>query len=118
MIGDILLFFHEGIYHADGSQIPKYLNLASGILFGGLIIQANMKHEGFKSQKAKLSMTMTIMIALIACLGFYGNNFIIEFCYSLFPLMVIIENSFIDIIHYNTIINSIFVPLKTLQIFI
>lgn len=32
--------------------------------------------------------------------------------------MIIFENSFIEILHYNRIINSVYVPLKTLQIFV
>ena len=94
------------------------MNLVSGILFTGLILRANLQHDGFKSQKARLSFLMTITIGLVTCIGFYGDNYVIEFCYSLFPLMIIFENSFVDIIHYNVIINSVYVPLKTLHVFI
>lgn len=118
LIGDFILFIHQSIFHNIGLNIPIYLNLATGILFVGFVILPNLKHKGLKSRKTKLSVTMTIIIGMVTCLGFYGDNYFVEFCYSLFPLMIIFENSFIEILHYNRIINSVYVPLKTLQIFV
>jgi hypothetical protein len=90
------------------------LNLASGILFMGLITIVNFKYNGFKSKKIKLSLFMVVAIGACTSIGFYGDNYILEICYSLLPLMIILENSFVDIVVYNKWINGVYVPLKTL----
>jgi len=55
-----------------------------------------------------------VVISLVSCLGFYGDNYVIEFCYSLFPLIALVENSFVGIIQYNYAVNSVFIPVKNL----
>lgn len=117
-IADILLIIHSAIYHKSGSILPRMMSLLCSVLFTGLIVTANYKHGGFKSSKAKISFIMIFIIGLVTCLGFYGDNFIMELCYCLFPLMIIFENSFVDIVHYNYIINLVYIPLKISMIFV
>lgn len=117
-IADILMMIHSTIYHKAGSILPRIMSLVCGLLYTGLIVTANYKHGGFKSSKAKISFVMIFIIGLVTCLGFYGDNYIMELCYCCFPLMIIFENTFVDIVHYNSIVNLVYIPVKTMMIFV
>lgn len=116
LVGDILFFIHQMIFHQSNTKIPIILNLSSGVLMVALVIYTNLKFQGFKSEKNNLAFAMIILISLVSCVGFYGDNFMIEILYSVFPMLVIFENSFVDIVWFNRLINWGYIPLKTLQV--
>lgn len=117
-IADLLMMIHSAIYHKSGSILPRIMSLTCGFLYTSLIVTANWKHGGFRSSKAKISFIMIFIIGLVTCLGFYGDNYIMELCYCFFPLMIIFENSFVDVVHYNSIVNLVYIPAKTGMIFV
>lgn len=91
------------------------MNLLSSLFVGGLVIRSNMRYDGFSSLKSKLSVFALVLVSTVSCLGFYGDNYIIEFCYSLFPLIALVENSYVGIIQYNFAVNSVYIPVKNLM---
>jgi hypothetical protein len=116
LVGDILFFIHQMIFHKSNTKIPIILNLSSGVLMVALVIYSNIKFQGFKSDKNNLAFAMIVLISLVSCVGFYGDNFMIEILYSFFPMLVIFENQFVDIVWFNRVINWGYIPLKTLQV--
>lgn len=44
MVGDILFFIHQMIFHQSNTKIPIILNLTSGVLMSALVIYSNLKY--------------------------------------------------------------------------
>lgn len=114
-VGDLLLIIQQSNFH-ENSFLPMLINLCTGIVAFQVIVRANQQYKGFSTNKTKMYLMILVIFGAISCIGFYGDNYVMEFCYSFFTLMVIYENSYVDIIQYNKLINNFYIPLKTFQV--